>query len=958
MSDKDIAYRRLPILIGFTGKRQLRTGPEQNARALDEFTEHWCRIARWLDEQLPLTPKVLMCGGDSGCDLVVVRTILEGDFPLWSAMTIAAFDGYRPDEQETTDAYEKLRSENATRFSAVALRRLMKDKFDDSRLDSHLGRERMNYISDAISDEQKTHNKEFRDGHFDQLGLWLARYSTLLFAAGPAQPALIEDGAKPGAVARVVAFRRTALFDKMAQWAMDRSEELLTSSVLDDPDAGHVFWMDTDKLDAAQPLFTILPPITSIYNQHGKGQRRPDHDLDHVPLSLQREEVFRTPFVARPENSNLKPLTTGQMLDNALRVTRHFELFHERQLDYELRRDLFWRRQPAIFPFWKRWSARLVDNLLRGENPVAGAAPFEPSGNPAEFLANLRSSDAARHIPLNAQQSRLAATFRWVLRLMIALFLVAVACLEIFTELDNSHVLWLWAYVALVGGVWMIAIFTDKMEWAQQSEDLRGVKEVLRVQIAWWRAGIDRMVDRVHLRSIDSDLKTIREISATVTMWAALRSGLRASATTLHCFREALELAHRVRERWLEMPGPDKMAARPDLEAARDAITFSVESSRPLIEGVRRAHKSWVKEQASYHFDRWVLQRGHTWLAEQASSVGLGTALLCLLTLAVLVSHNGFESMLDAAHLYPTRAWLIPLAVWWFAIAVAANAFRYQFSGVWNGWGRHRDKLVDKTEDAVRSPREGKPEHEAATARFQRLERTSYRKRSWLAMGAHVLAGIYLLTFGFALFQPRGAVGATFWLAAVCAIVGTLALCFIESMEWQVKHWNVPHIGFWPRVAVIHVSWIALVGTLLLLSPTMMEISRFANPEHPMDFAEAFRALIITATTLLFAGSGMLKYYVEKRNHSAQFAESNDSNRVFLRLADVLEERLGELDKAWYAFSSAADPDAGLAAADTIYDVLIELRRLLVELGELALDENESWLQAHRERPVEAISGM
>jgi hypothetical protein len=98
---------------------------------------------------------------------------------------------------------------------------------------------------------------------------------------------------------------------------------------------------------------------------------------------------------------------------------------------------------------------------------------------------------------------------------------------------------------------------------------------------------------------------------------------------------------------------------------------------------------------------------------------------------------------------------------------------------------------------------------------------------------------------------------------------------------------------------------------------------------------------MLTGTTLLLAASGMLRYYVEKRNHAAQAIQSDDCHRAFLRAQAILQSATGTL-------GDAREQDA---------QALRRARAVIVEISKLALDENEAWLRAHRERPVEAISG-
>ena len=50
---------------------------------------------------------------------------------------------------------------------------------------------------------------------------------------------------------------------------------------------------------------------------------------------------------------------------------------------------------------------------------------------------------------------------------------------------------------------------------------------------------------------------------------------------------------------------------------------------------------------------------------------------------------------------------------------------------------------------------------------------------------------------------------------------------------------------------------------------------------------------------------------------------------------------------------SALDKAAGMSAADKA----TYRRRIILDLGQEALGENESWIRAHRERPLEPVVG-
>src|SRR3984893_12943403 len=71
------------------------------------------------------------------------------------------------------------------------------------------------------------------------------------------------------------------------------------------------------------------------------------------------------------------------------------------------------------------------------------------------------------------------------------------------------------------------------MLWEAVAEDYRAVAEILRVQRAWWSAGLNARVDREHLQGVDQDLAPIRDCAKTIIAWSLLRHGWSAGAPML-----------------------------------------------------------------------------------------------------------------------------------------------------------------------------------------------------------------------------------------------------------------------------------------------------------------------------------------------------------------------------------------------------------------------------------------
>jgi len=874
----DIA--RLPILIGFTGRRSYGEDAAENDRLIRIAAERFRRFAEWLDEKLPLTPKVLLCGGDAGTDLAIVSTVLEGatdepSHPLWSVVVVRAFDNYVPDA-ESAAAYRELELVHPSRIAFRTLRHLLSLKVDHLHPEEdELARERP-----PAAEAPKEEHDRFRSEHFEQHALWLARYATLLVAAsavGTAELAAASAGeatdraaAKPGATSRVVAYRRAAVPDAFAAATIERSHELLVGSSLDEPDGEHVLWIDpttADNWPADLPPLQVLRPIQEIFDQR---QAAPS-------LAEARDAIYEEPF--KP----FAPLSVGgyQMpddpwsaLEGALVVASKFEALCRRQIP-------LYRR-----PFVTR-------------NGAKRAAPFsnEP---PHKFLARVRD----RRAPIGTQQLFAHAIVRWSLRTLIGVFLLAVLLYEAYLELQPHQELWLFLYVMVLAAIAGIVLWVNRIDVARRTEDLRGLREVLRVQVAWWASGLELMVDRVHLRRIDSDLKIIREVAATVSMWAMLRTS------------ERVPVANR------------------DFAEASD----------------------WIDEQVTYHRRRWESNEGFKRLSQQGATIGLLAAWLSLAALWVIrffvlpYFEKSATSKLEPSLVTDLRPWVFFAIAIWIACAVTVAAdFIRQFSNArLFRWPRNRWEYVT-----------------AASA---------------VATAAALLA---VAAFGDML---------TSVLAGLAGLlVATLAACWATRMEWVTGKWRVPRISELQKFRCAATTAGFLIGFTGILAPAIPTIgstpaerpttasalpsapgtesapaatptTTSAPPATPAtasapptasespaptkgsaqetnpDVYFAFRALVLTATTLVLAASGMLRYYVDRRNHAAQAAQSDDCLRAFLRAQAILKS-------AQKALASRGDDEGALRQA----------RRSIIEIGMLALDENEAWLRAHRERPVEAV---
>jgi len=170
--------------------------------------------------------------------------------------------------------------------------------------------------------------------------------------------------------------------------------------------------------------------------------------------------------------------------------------------------------------------ARGFDRLHRERAPTAGAAPaaavpaadLSPIADVPEALESARSLISTRQRVVNAQ---VRGDFVW----LAVLFLVAVIVFETYAKLFHEKAWLLAIYLAVLAVIGLRALRGRWMLWEAVAEDYRAVAEILRVQRAWWLAGLAARVDREHLQGVDQDLAPIRDCAKMIIGWILLRHG-------------------------------------------------------------------------------------------------------------------------------------------------------------------------------------------------------------------------------------------------------------------------------------------------------------------------------------------------------------------------------------------------------------------------------------------------
>jgi hypothetical protein len=542
-------------------------------------------------------------------------------------------------------------------------------------------------------------------------------------------------------------------------------------------DGGYVFWFDPGREVDADPDYQLLRPIQDMFDVR-EAQQKSKYLLD---------QIYRTPW---QDSANDKP-EHDRRYTGALRLAFAFERMNARRLDKD---------------------APLTHAVFGPEHPAA-------------FLEDVRAGELQR------QQTDAAWRVRRIQQACALLFLLSVVTYETYTELAEYYFAAIAAYVPLLAVIAYLSWVLEHRKIQLRAEDYRGVREILRVQIAWWAAGIAKMADGRHLRTVDSNLRLVREAAKTCSLWALLRC--RSTRT-------------------LDLAADASMAHLP---------------------------KKWVTSQIDYFRKNSRLQAQSKRIAELVSKITFGAAMAGLGTLAFAEMFNDTgESILE--------------------------------------WSRPGASLVFMV---LAIPTAGMI--------LQLLTGTMLGRGGRLKVGSAILASLaavfLILAEAIGMWAPGwnmvpSEVAPHGWgLALYC---GAMTMVVASRFPWASEDLDVQPVAWRP-------VWIA-TGLLAALSLITATVLADHHPFIQESAFETFRGCILAQSVFLLGVAGTIRWYTTRRNHSAQATHYDDMLRTFRRMEDLLEDRSPPYD--------------------------VETRQYVIELGEMALDENEAWLKAHRSLPPEA----
>jgi hypothetical protein len=165
------------------------------------------------------------------------------------------------------------------------------------------------------------------------------------------------------------------------------------------------------------------------------------------------------------------------------------------------------------------------------------------------------------------------------------------------------------------------------------------------------------------------------------------------------------------------------------------------------------------------------------------------------------------------------------------------------------------------------------------------------------------------------------------WFEAAVGIGIGFAFVPIVGLLWIARYWL--HRRFGP-----HKGWTLLFGLPigLFLGCGLHDIAHRLAPHEPHAIGAAF----VIAVLGLAAIAGAIRFVADKLAWEAEAHRYAEARELFTHaeaeLAAIDQEAIGPPDK------------------------LSRKREIVLTLGQRALLENEAWLRAHRERPVERLS--
>jgi hypothetical protein len=493
-----IALERYPILIGISGKRIFnKTDAAADHATADALAKRLRAVFEALDRDLPQTPKVVVTGAAFGTDLVAAEAAL-GMGRNWAVAAVLPFERalFEEDFEPPPDQSPPWRERYADHLRTFGRVLGTPDKPNPRVLVRELPKLA---VADGVataaqlSRRSATHDGALRHNHYEQVGQFIAEIATIMIAV--MRPDERPDRSEAnGGTARVVACRRAGCPDAVGTDVARRSAVLRSKWPEVKPLPAGFVWLMDPQTDPRNPDLTgrypvkVLPPLVDqrvddIYAGHPGKDAAPERGTHVGPL-----RKLTTLRAALAGDNDLDHGDRSRRLRASLAIARGFERYH-------------------------RDGSRSLS--LMNDKPEADVSPIQ---HVPGALNSARSKFSIRQRKVN---SYVKLGFNW----LALLFVLAVSIFELSTQLFHESAVLLGIYLGVLAAIGIMALVERWMLWEAVAEDYRAVAEMLRVQRAWWSAGLADRVDREHLQGVDQDLAPIRDCAKTIIAWILLRHG-------------------------------------------------------------------------------------------------------------------------------------------------------------------------------------------------------------------------------------------------------------------------------------------------------------------------------------------------------------------------------------------------------------------------------------------------
>lgn len=296
-----------------------------------------------------------------------------------------------------------------------------------------------------------------RTDHYEQVGLFIAERCALLIGVMRSD----ERPGRVGGTARIIDYRLRGKADQISERIIRNSSVLRKSVILDFPQGGPIWLVDLDTVNRSQGC-----PLRSVQCWYRKDDGTPDSKIDKVPW--------------KRDDDLIRPLRLANRI-NAFNVLA-------KGIDEDT-----WRKDVAARARRdEQWQAEVQSY----ERPTCSGA--------SSSLSHIR-------LALSVIQGSKKQALTFTVRLLAVLFVLAVVALELHLQFEGISPLVL--YLAFLILIPMVFIYARELALQQYSEDYRAVAEAVRVQLAWWDAGLSNpefRVDQLYLRGTYGSLALVR----------------------------------------------------------------------------------------------------------------------------------------------------------------------------------------------------------------------------------------------------------------------------------------------------------------------------------------------------------------------------------------------------------------------------------------------------------------